>query len=156
MLSPLPLAYVAHATRGRTRLHFPSREGDVEFFSDCSARVAEIQGVRWVRVRSLTASLVIEHDGAFDTIKEQARAAGLFTVVETQRGSERAEAGPALPPVAAVLGGLAVMQLFRNHVLPPAITLLWYAASLAREHHAPSASAASVRSHGRSRSRRPT
>jgi hypothetical protein len=55
-----------------------------------------------------------------------------------------------------VLGALAVVQLYRQQVLPPAITLLWYAAAVAGWRHVLSASAASVRSQGKSRSRRPT
>jgi hypothetical protein len=157
MLSPLPLAYVAHATQGRIRLRVPARQGETDYFSECTARLAEIEGVLAVRPRALTASLLIEHDSAFETIVERVRAAGLFAIAEVGADRGPPPAGrPLAPAIAGVLGVLAALQLFRNQVLPPALTLLWYAASLAREPQAPSASTASMRSQGRSRSRRPT
>jgi hypothetical protein len=132
MLRPLPLAYVAHAAAGRTRLRVPARQGDVEFFTACAARLAEIEGVLAVQPRALTASLLVEHDIDLEAIAEQARAAGLFTIAAdpVEREADRA---PALPALAGLLGTLAVVQLFRNRVLPPAITLAWYALALARD-----------------------
>jgi hypothetical protein len=153
MLSALPRAHVAHASGGRTRLRVPERRGDAEFFAALAARLAELEGVHDVRARALTAGLLIEHEGAFEPIAEQARGAGLFVLEEPSADEE--PAGPALPALAGVFGALALLQLLRSRVLPPAITLLWYAASLAHP-QAPSASAASTRSQGRSRSSRPT
>jgi hypothetical protein len=153
MLSALPVAYVAHAGAGRTRLRVPARQGDAGFFSACAARLAELEGVHAVRPRALTAGLLVEHEGGFEAIAEQASAAGLFRLGEPEL---EGDAQPALPIAAGVLGALAVLQVFRRQLLPPAITLLWYAAALARPSQEPSASTASVRSQGRSRSRRPT
>jgi hypothetical protein len=153
MLKALPLALVAHAGSKRTRLRIPAHQGDAEFFSACAARLAEIPGVLAVRPRSLTASLLVEHERPFAGVADDALDAGLFVV------REKADALgplPAIPPVAAVLGALAVVQLFRASVLPPAITLAWYAATLLRERQALSPSASSVPSQGSSRSRRPT
>ena len=146
---------MAHASGGRTRVRVPSRRGDAEFFAACAARLAEFDGVLAVTPRALTASLLVEHDGDFGGIAERARAAGLFAL-EPANEEEGLASGPAIPGLAGVLGALAVVQLFRQRVLPPAITLLWYAAAVAGRRHLPSASAASVRSQGKSRSRRPT
>jgi hypothetical protein len=156
MLKALPIAHVVHSTASRTRLRVPSRQGDAEFFAVCAGQLSNTGGVLTVRPRAITASLVIEHDGAFDAIASQARDAGLFIVAKREPEDEQEALSPAGPLAAAIFGGLALLQLFRNRILPPAITLLWYAASLARSAHEPSESAASVRSQGRSRSRRPT
>jgi hypothetical protein len=133
----------------------PERRGDVDYFSSSAARLAEFAGVLAVTPRAVTASLLIEHEGDFDAIAERARAAGLFAL-EPAPEEEGVAPRQAIPGLAGVLGALAVVQLFRQRVLPPAITLLWYAASVAGRRHLPSASAASVRSQGKSRSRRPT
>jgi hypothetical protein len=155
MPSRPPGAFLAHASGGRTRLRVPSRRGDTDYFTACAARLAEFDGVLAVTPRALTASLLVEHDGDFGAIAARARAAGLFAL-EPASGEPELARGPAVPGLAGVLGALAVVQLLRQRVLPPAITLLWYAASVAGRGHLPSASAASLRSQGRSRSRRPT
>jgi hypothetical protein len=155
MPSAPPGAHTAHASAGRTRLRVPSRRGDAGYFSSSAARLAEFEGVLAVTPRAATASLLIEHEGDFDPIARRARAAGLFALEPTP---EEEDAAPRLtvPGLAGVLGALAVVQVFRQRVLPPAVTLLWYAATVAGRRHLPSASATSVRSQGKSRSRRPT
>jgi hypothetical protein len=154
MLKPVPLAQLAHASPGRTRLRFRSRAGDTDFFSACAARLSELPGVLAVQPRALTASLLIEHEGRFEALARRAQEAGLFLVTDDEPES------PALtiPPAAGVLGALALLQLFRSNILPPAITLAWYAASLLKEQEPQPrrASARSTRSQGKSRSRRPT
>jgi hypothetical protein len=155
MHSHPPAAFLAHASEGRTRLRVPERRGDADYFSTSAARLAEFEGVLAVTPRAVTASLLVEHESGFDAIAERARAAGLFTL---EPAAEEESLAPrlAVPGLASVLGALAVVQLFRQRVLPPAITLLWYAAAVAGRRHLPSASATSVRSQGKSRSRRPT
>jgi hypothetical protein len=133
----------------------PERRGDVDYFSSSAARLAEFEGVLAVTPRAVTASLLIEHQGAFDPIAGRARAEGLFAL-EPAPHEDPPAPRLAVPGLAGVLGALAVVQLFRQRVLPPAVTLLWYAASVAGRRHLPSASATSVRSQGKSRSRRPT
>jgi hypothetical protein len=155
MPSRAPAAHTAHASAGRTRVRVPERKGDVDYFSSSATRLAEFEGVLAVTPRAVTASLLIEHEGAFDPIAGRARAEGLFAL-EPAPHEDPLAPRLAVPGLAGVLGALAVVQLFRQRVLPPAITLLWYAASVAGRRHLPSASATSVRSQGRSRSRRPT
>jgi hypothetical protein len=155
MASRAPAAHTAHASAGRTRVRVPERRGDVDYFSSSAARLAEFEGVLAVTPRAVTASLLIEHEGVFGAIAERARAEGLFAL-EPAPHEDPPAPRLAVPGLAGVLGALAVVQLFRQRVLPPAITLLWYAASVAGRRHLPSATATSVRSQGRSRSRRPT
>jgi hypothetical protein len=154
MLKPVPLAQLAHATAGRTRLRFPARAGDTDFFTACAARLSELPGVLAVQPRALTASLLIEHEGAFEAVAKRAQEAGVFLVTE----DEPEPPTLTIPPAAGLLGALALLQLLRSHILPPAITLAWYAASLLKEQEPQprKASTRSVRSQGRSRSRRPT
>jgi hypothetical protein len=151
-----PAAFIAHASAGRTRVRVPGRRGDTDFFATSAARLAEFEGVLAVTPRASTSSLLVEHEGEFDAIAKRARAAGLFALGRPAEEEEALAPRLAIPGLAGVLGALAVVQLFRQRVLPPAITLLWYAASVAGRRHLPSASATSVRSQGKSRSRRPT
>jgi len=137
MRDPLPVAEIVHAIEGRTRLRFATRAGDTPFLSALAARLGALGLVRSVEVRVLTGSVLVLHDGPFGELANRAAADGLFTTVES--AAPEAAIGMAavqhpVPAAGALLfGALGVMQLFEKRVLPPAITLFWYAASLARE-----------------------
>jgi hypothetical protein len=76
----------------------------------------------------LTGSIVVRHRGAWPQIAELA--AGIIELVEAEESLPPAAAR--LPAILSLgLGALAVLQLFRGQVLPPAVTLLWYASTLA-------------------------
>lgn len=150
--SPHPdpcLACIAHASPERTRLRFPDRRGDVEFFETLCDRIMRLTGVRSVEGRTDTGSLIIEHDAPSEDVLQAAVTAGLFTI---------GEAAPIEPPdmnigawkktldqtVASTFGGgidlkmltalafilMAVQQLARGNVAPPAATALWYGLTL--------------------------
>jgi hypothetical protein len=134
MREPLPLATLVHATPARMRLRVASRRGDAAFFEACAARLAELPGIAAVDARAMTASLLLHHeDVSVEALAEAAERAGLFIVAALD---EAAPAGPALPPPPALgavaFGALGVMQLFNKRVFPPALTLFWYAATLAK------------------------
>lgn len=134
MREPLPLATLVHATAGRMRLRVASRRGDVAFFEACAARLGQLPGIAAVDARAMTASLLLHHEGVrVEALSAAAERAGLFIVAALE---EEAPAGFTLPPVPALgavaFGALGVMQLFNKRVLPPATTLFWYAATLAK------------------------
>lgn len=137
MREPLPLATVVHTTAARTRLRIASRRGETGFFTRCAGQLAAAPGVATVEARALTGSLLVHHaEGAFDAVAEHAERAGLFIVAEIEPAAAP-DAPPRLPPppalAALAFGALGLFQLTEKRVLPPALTLFWYAATLAKE-----------------------
>jgi hypothetical protein len=136
MAKDIPAAEVLHSIDGRTRLRVPSRAGEVPFFSALADTLAALDGVMSVRARPLTGSVLVTHDGAFADIAARAEAANLFVIGEAaapSAGHRRFELAPAPAVGALAMGALGVVQLLQQRVLPPAITLFWYALTLARE-----------------------
>lgn len=132
MADTLPVAEIVHAMAGRARLRIAARRGDAVFFAAVATELSTIAGVHKVEVRPLTGSLVIQHSPPLEPIATAAQEARLFVL-------GKASAVP--PPIATVriapralvglgLGALAVWQLTAGKILPPAITLAWYAAGL--------------------------
>lgn len=138
MTESLPVAEIVHDLPGRARLRISSRRGDAAFFTAIAAGLAAHPGVSKVDFAALTGSLVIQHTGPLEEIVAAAEKAGLFHV------GEAAVAAAALPPrelpklpvdpklaIAAGLGAIALWQLAKGKTLPPALTLVWYAARIA-------------------------
>ncbi|MEJ2375760.1 MAG: hypothetical protein P8Y53_17930 [Pseudolabrys sp.] len=117
---------------GRARLRIAERRGDSVFFASVASGLSTIAGIYHAEVRPLTGSVLIEHGPPLDRIGAVAREARLFAI---------GNAASPPPPVTAAeidpkmvvgigLGAVAVWQLLKGELLPPAITLAWYAASL--------------------------
>ncbi|MBX3517242.1 MAG: hypothetical protein KF815_09905 [Rhodospirillales bacterium] len=143
-----PTAYLSHAITGRARLKIPARRGDQAYFAVLAERLQrDCPGVRSVRVNPLTASVLIEHAEPLPPLGIFAAGTGLFLLEATP---------PPLPPVgpalrsaasaldrsvrrtaggtwdlwtllALVLLSLALVQVRRGTVLPPAVSLTWQA-----------------------------
>jgi hypothetical protein len=131
--APLPLAQVAHAMPGRARLRVADRRGDAAYFASVSKGLAGIAGVRAVEVAPLTGSVLIQHSGPLARIGVAAQDARLFVVGEAPQGAARAAPADAIDPkavAALALFAAALWQMSKQSVLPPAITLLWYASRL--------------------------
>lgn len=118
---------------GRARLRIAGRRGDAVFFAAIATGLSALPGVYHVDVRPLTGSVVIAHGPPVARVGAAAEKAGLFTLIEAP---EEAADGPELPidPRLAMtvgLGLVAVWQLLRGQIFPPAVTAAWYAAHLA-------------------------
>ncbi len=127
----LPLAEIVHATGGRTRLRFADRIGDTFFFERLAERLRLVEGVAEVRARPRTGSVIVLHEGP---------SAGFVAASRDIFGASGEAPPPTLQPPtaaqaelagAALMAGLALLQSARGRVLPPAVTLLWYAAGIA-------------------------
>jgi hypothetical protein len=131
----MPVAEIAHASPGRTRLRFSDLRGSADALETLAARLGKIAGVCGTEVRPVTGSILVRHDGPFRDVARSATAEGLFDLGDPPVRDARAPgtARPVPAAVAIAFAGLGVMQLFERRVLPPALTLFWYAASLARE-----------------------
>lgn len=123
---------------GRARLRISSRRGDAGFFTAIAAGLSAHPGVSKVDFAALTGSVVIQHTGPLEEIIAASEKAGLFHLGEAE-GTAAAPPPRELPklPVdpklalAAGLGAIALWQLAKGKTLPPALTLVWYAARLA-------------------------
>lgn len=133
MADDLPAAELIHTMPGRTRLRIVARRGDAVFFAAVATGLSALPGVFHVEVRPFTGSIVVSHGPPIARIGAAAQQAGLFTLVESV---EAPAEWPALPidgkTAASIgLGLVAVWQLLRGQVWPPAVTAAWYAAHLA-------------------------
>lgn len=127
-----PLAELVHAIPGRARLRIAARRGDAVFFASIATALSHTSGVADVEVRPLTASIVIRHAGPLSRIGDAARDAGLFVISTPVAAPPPVCAIPVEPRIVAAvgLGTFALWQLTQGRILPPALTLAWYAAHL--------------------------
>ncbi len=128
----VPLALVVHAIPNRTRLRIPSRRGDPVFFASIATALAAMPGIRRVAVQSVTGSVLLEHGKPATKLLEEIADAGLFRVSELRRQTQPLQPVAFDPKIAVGvgMGVFALWQLTKGRVLPPAITLGWYAAAL--------------------------
>jgi hypothetical protein len=138
MTEPLPVAEFVHGIESRSRLRISSRRGDAAFFTAIAGGLSAHPGVSAVEVSPMTGSVLIRHFVPFEEIVAVSEKAGLFRV-----GEGEARAVPLSPPewpklsvepklaIAMGLGLIALWQLAKGKTLPPALTLIWYAARVA-------------------------
>jgi hypothetical protein len=132
MSRELPAAEVAHAMPGRTRIRLPHHRGDAAFFASVASGLSSLPGVLGVETRPLTGSVLIGHFSPLDDLGDAARRAGLFEL-RPEPVSAAAKATVDFDPrlvVALALAALALWQISREKIIPPALTLLWYASHL--------------------------
>lgn len=132
MAEPLPIAEVVHAMPGRARLRIAGRRGDTVFFAAVATGLSTVSGVYKVEVRPLTGSLLIQHGPPLERIASAAKEARLFAVGEAAAVPPPTEAAEFNPKMLVGLGlaALGLWQLTEGKILPPAITLGWYAARI--------------------------
>ena len=132
-----PAARIVHRLPGRLRLRVEAKRGDAAWFDEVAATLAMISGVEQVATAPRTASITLRHDRPADDVLAAAAARGLFEVVDDGLGegtaSERLRAAvgsfSASEGLALVLTLAALRQVWRGQILPPAVTLLAYAAT---------------------------
>jgi len=141
-------AHLHHRVPGRMRLRIPQRRGDLEYFTTLARELAQVAGVTRVECNPRTASVLVLHaSDAADAILAQARARNLFEVADARAESATLaqHAGAGLRTLdgklrsvtrgdidmnSLILGGfvtMGVVQLYRGHIVGPAVTLFWYA-----------------------------
>jgi len=129
----LPHATVIHAGDGRSRLRIASRRDDVLFFASVAAGLSSIRGVRDVKTTPLTGSILIFHDASLSSIGEEAERRRLLSlVVEESAASGETYPAPPLPigprtAAAAVLGLIALWQIYREKYFPSALSVIMHA-----------------------------
>ena len=129
----LPRAIVVSAVAGRMRLRLPGHRDDHAFFARLAQRALILPGVTGAAGNPITAGLLLRFRGEASAVLTAAARDGLFRAAWPASAAAHATSASNLAPLgAAGLGLLAVLQATRSAVLPPAITLLWYAGSLLR------------------------
>jgi hypothetical protein len=132
MSDELPIAKVVHTMPGRARLRIAGRRGDAVFFASLATGLSSIGGVQRVEVRPLTGSILIQHGPPLARIGAAAQEARLFIVENAHLESPKSSSVTIDPKmvVGLGLGVLTLWQLAEGRILPPAMTLGWYAAHL--------------------------
>lgn len=121
---------IAHTMPGRTRLRLADSRANVFHLAVAATRLKSLAAVQSVDPRPLTGGLLVHHAGSFSAIRDELPGLGLVLVQgETD---EHRPSGPTVDPsvTAAALVALALFQLRSGRLLPPALTLLWYAGSM--------------------------
>jgi hypothetical protein len=130
-------------------LSFPDRREQRAFFEEICDASLRLPGVSKVEGRPGTGSVIITHDGTTEALLQAARSNRAFVVEEM--GQQSAPAGDTLDwqalfttatqdtsgPSGAVRSAaiaallmMAILQITRGQIMPPATTALWYALSL--------------------------
>ncbi|NBB69088.1 MAG: hypothetical protein GVY33_02005 [Alphaproteobacteria bacterium] len=133
-----PAAFVVHRLPGRLRLRIEGKRGDRAWFDDAATTLAMLAGVEEVAASARTSSIKLRHSRPAEDVLAAAAGRGLFTLVDADGGEGsaaerlRAAAGgfTASEGLAAVLTVAALRQVLRGQILPPAVTLLAYAATV--------------------------
>lgn len=136
-----PAARIVHAVPGRMRLRVMAKRGDRDWFDEAAASLAMIAGVEGVATSARTASIRVEHSRPGEAVLAEAARRGVFTLPAD--GEEAATEGTAGERLRAAAGGFtaseglafvlalaALRQVWRGQILPPAVTLLAYAATV--------------------------
>ncbi len=133
MSDTIPIAIVAHTIPGRTRLRIPARRGDTVFFASLATTLSAMAGIYRVTVQPVTAGILLEHGKPLQKLLAAVEDAQLFRVSESWTPQSKAEPVTldARLLIGVGMGAFALWQLTQGRILPPAMTLGWYAASLA-------------------------
>lgn len=133
-------ARVVHRTADRLRLKL-AVEIDLPRLSALADALIDVAGVTKVDARPVTGSIVLSIDGPADDVEAAIEASGAVAFHDPPAEDETAmvsmpvwaiiaKAWVETNPAATGLAALAVLQMARGPWLPPAATLLWYAAEL--------------------------
>lgn len=156
-MSDPPEARIAHATANRVRLRVPARRHDHAYFQKVAEQLKTCRNIERVAVNPATASILVHFSDPAALLREAMNGNGLFRIVpgplapgprnepdppllaqlqETVAatdGSLRRWTGGSLDLRTAVFATLlvaGVQQLAQGNVAAPAVTLLWYAATV--------------------------
>lgn len=141
----LPTGTLSHQISGRARVRVSALRGDLGFFAHVQERLSACEGVSSVLTNAQTASVLIHHTGAPETIWDFAQSAGLFQIRRDTGLAMASGQAEWTTDLLRLLGHgesgtvslqgllffalvvLAIWQAAEGNVMAPAVTLLWYA-----------------------------
>lgn len=145
----MPNAFITHDMRGRARIRIPSARGNAAYFERLDRQLAGVAGIDSLQANPVTGSILVLHREGLTGLLEQAARQNLFVIAPEKPGLltsrvadrlsradssvQRATDGrmDLVGTVALGLTGVGALQMLRGSVLPPAVTLFWYAFGLA-------------------------
>jgi hypothetical protein len=132
MTAFLPIAEIVHTMAGRVRLRVTARRGDDGFFASAARELSAVPDIHSVEVNPFTGSILILHGASLTHIGAAAQKANLFKMATASTAASKEQATAIDPKfvIGAGLGVLALSELVQGRIMPPAITLAWYAATL--------------------------
>ena len=135
--------HIVHQLPGRVRLRVSGEALTAEDLTRLTEAIARVPGVIVCVGRLVTGSLIVEHDGDFSAVADQAASQGLFELAEAPEAKPVgliAEEGLTYADLrlrelsngqfdlrstlGTLLIGLAILQLARGQIVGPAMTLL--------------------------------
>lgn len=122
-------AVVVHRIAGRVRLRIPERRGDEAFLGAVGAKLGALPQVRSVQLGIATGSIVLRFDDGFEQLRDDAREQAIALVDDLNAAAQPVRLDPR-GATALAFAALSLLQVARGVVLPPALTLAWYAATL--------------------------
>lgn len=144
-----PAGIVAHSCAGRTRLNFPELRNQAIALEALREKVLQLSGVVDAEIRPVTGSLIMAHWGTAEDLVAEAQRVKLFSIVSKEGGESierRASslasqldaytnsvmgAGLDLRSMAALaFAVMAIRQLAKGVIAPPAATAIWSAVIL--------------------------
>jgi hypothetical protein len=128
----VPRAVIVSRVKGRMRLRLPDHRDDAAFFALLAQCALMLPGVVGAAANPATAGLLLRFRGTEDALLAAAAKDGLFDAAAPAPTRRTPKAAQLAPVGAAAFGLLAALQAARGAVLPPAVTLLWYAGTLFR------------------------
>jgi hypothetical protein len=137
---------VAHVTKGRARIQFPEQRGDLAFFGHMVQLIEQSGLVRSVRANPVTGSIVLEFDGRPEDLLAKLKALVAVEIAPPQAYRQSRSPRAATAPFTLVsgrdinpmlmagtlFGAVGVVQTLRGHLLLPALSAFWIAASAFR------------------------
>ena len=126
----IPSALIVSSLAGRLRLRFPDHRDDAAFFRQLGQGVLMLPGVTASSTNALTAGVLIRFRGTTEALLAAAVREGVFRAAMIPTALRAPKVADLAPIGAAAFGLMALLQAARGSILPPAATLIWYAASL--------------------------
>lgn len=126
----IPRALIVSSLAGRMRLRLPEHQHDAAFFRLLGQAVLMLPGVTASSTNALTAGVLIRFRGPPEALLAAAAKEGVFCADTPVSPLGQNSAAQLAPLGAAALALMAMLQAARGSILPPAATLIWYAASL--------------------------
>jgi hypothetical protein len=145
-------AYVTHLTPNRVRLKVPGRRRDERFFADVREQISRWPSVALVEVNPVTGSILIHAAANARALVANPPRSELFRFATSSQDESQpldlvhqeilkldrqlqemsGRGGNLLVTVFLLFLITGIVQAWRGHIAPPALTLFWYAAATLR------------------------
>lgn len=144
----LPKAYIAHSLKHRVRIRVSSVRDPSKYFMKVKTELQQFDRIHYIKMNSVTRSIVLTYDGDIETIKSYAKEHKLFDLDLTPKADANSKkclstnirsrlkqfdehltrvSGGSLDLSSVAFTGLfaaSILQIYRGALFPPALSLL--------------------------------